>query len=73
MAKCKVKVICPLVGVFKKYQPEVGKIYDAEYRPAYKEYGSGLHAAVCLINVLDKKIALRKGEYEIMGDYHGQG
>lgn len=63
--KVKIKVLCPLPGVFTKYQPQVGKIYDAEYHPA-KKRGNSSSVAVCLIDILDKRIALRKDEYEIV-------
>lgn len=63
---CKVKILQSLPGVYPKYQPEIGKIYDAEYRPVEKR-GTSSCSAVCLIDILDKRIALRKGEYEIVG------
>ena len=62
---CKVKILQPLAGVYPKYQPEVGKIYDAEYRNAFKKYGQW-YQAVCVIDIFDKRIALRQGEYEVV-------
>ena len=59
---CKVRILQHLPGVFSKYQPEIGKIYDAEYGKAHKYKFS----ETCVIDVLDKRIALRKGEYEIV-------
>lgn len=65
--ECRVKILKPLDGVFAKYQPEVGQIYDANYKPACRKKGTGTYAAVCVIDVLDKKIALKRDEYEILG------
>jgi hypothetical protein len=66
--KCKVKVLCPLPGVFAKYQPTVGEIYEADYRKA-KFYGCGQkNSPVCVIKVRDKSICLKTGEYEILED-----
>lgn len=63
--KCKVKILSPLPEVFPSYQPIVGQVYDASYHPPNRK-GTGGAAETCLINVKDKKIALRKGEYEIV-------
>ena len=63
---CIVKILQHLEGVFSKYQPEIGKIYDAEYRTCYKK-GRSSCTAVCVIDILGKRIALRNGEYEIVG------
>lgn len=65
--KVKVRVLCPLPGVFAKFQPQVGKIYDAEYSPS-DHSPQHRSATICVINVLDKRIALRKEEYEIVGE-----
>lgn len=66
--KCKVKVLCPLPGVYPEYQPEVGKIYDADYRKVNHRTSGQVNGPVCVINILDKRICLRKGEYEIVED-----
>ena len=63
---CKVRILQPLAGVYPKYQPEIGKIYDAEYSPASTD-NKQRSSEICVIDVLDKRIALRKGEYEIVG------
>lgn len=65
--KCKVKILSPLPEVFPAYQPIVGQVYDASYHSASRK-GTSTASEVCLINVKDKKIALRKGEYEIVED-----
>lgn len=64
--KCKVRILCGLPGVYPKYQPKVGEIYDAFYKKATQRKGGRQYAPVCVIDVLDKKICLRKGEYEIL-------
>ena len=63
--KCKVKILAPLPEVFTAYQPIVGQVYDAHYHSATQK-GRNSASEVCLIIVKDKKIALRKGEYEIV-------
>lgn len=68
--KCQIKVVKEVLDIFQKYQPKVGKIYDAELSPqATRKYdhvwGAG-KMEFCVITVLDKKIVLRKGEYEIV-------
>lgn len=63
----KVKVLCPLPGVFAECQPEVGKVYEADYSPPKvdKRY-CHQYAAVCVIDVNGKKICLKRDEYEIV-------
>lgn len=68
---CQIKVIKEAVGIFPEYQPKVGKIYDAELSPQHTKnkdgtWGSG-NKEFCVINVMEKKIVLRQGEYEIVG------
>lgn len=57
-----------LEGVFPEYQPEIGKVYEAEYVPS-KKYGKSkpTNAAFCVVTIRDKRIILRKGEFEIVG------
>lgn len=64
--KCKVRILSHLPEVYPKYQPTVGEIYDAEYKKATQRKGGRYYAPVCFIEVLDKKICLRRGEYEIV-------
>lgn len=64
--KCKVKVLRLLPGVYPMYQPEVGKIYDADYRKAQRRSSGQANSPVCVIDILDKRICLRTGEYEIV-------
>ena len=64
--KCKVRILCHLSGVYPKYQPNVGEIYEADYQKATQRKNGRQYGPVCFIEVLDKKICLRKGEYEIV-------
>ena len=64
--KCKVKVLCPLPGVFAKYQPEVGKIYDADYRMTQHRTSGQVNSPVCVIKVRGQSVCLRRNEYEIV-------
>ena len=64
--KCKVKILCHLSGVYTRYQPEIGKIYDADYREANHRTSGQVTAPVCVITILNKRICLRRGEYEIV-------
>lgn len=64
--KCKVKVLRSLSGVYPMYQPEVGKIYDADYRPVNHSTKGQTNSPVCVIKIRDKSICLRTGEYEIL-------
>ena len=64
--KCKVRILCHLPGVYTKYQPTVGEIYEAEYKKTEHRRDGRAYSPVCAIKILDKKICLRKGEYEIV-------
>lgn len=64
--KCKVRILCPLLGVYPKYQPEVGGIYEADFKKTKIGRTGQMIAPVCAIKILDKYICLRKGEYEIL-------
>ena len=58
---CKVKILHPLEGVYPEYQPEVGKIYDAVWcNPRVK------NTEFAIIDILDKKIVIRKEEFEVV-------
>jgi hypothetical protein len=65
--KIKVKILSHLPGVYTNCQPEVGKVYEANYSPPkiQKDYGHH-YAAVCVINVNGKQICLKSDEYEIL-------
>ena len=67
---CQIRIIKEAVGLFPKYQPKVGSIYNAELCPQHTKnkdgtWGSG-NKEFCVVNVMDKKIILRQGEYEIV-------
>ena len=64
--KVKVRILRHLDGVYPKYQPTVGEIYEAEYKKTTQRKNGRNYAPVCFIEVLDKKICLRKEEYEIV-------
>ena len=64
-AKCKIRIIKEITDLLPQYQPKVGKIYDAEYREATQKCKP--LPAICVIDMLGKKIMIRKGEYEIVG------
>jgi hypothetical protein len=60
---CKIRITKEIEGLYPQYQPKVGKVYPAEYiEPFSKSQGS----AICVVNILDKRIILRKGEFEIV-------
>lgn len=67
---CKIKVIKEVTDIFPQYRPQVGQVYDAVVSPGkLKRVGVESRpgkAEFCVIDVLDKRIALRKGEYEIV-------
>ena len=60
--KCKVKVVKDVLDLFPECRPEVGKVYDARFAP-----GVGKSKDVAIIDIAEKKIALRLGEFEIVG------
>lgn len=60
--KVKVKPVIELSGVFTEYQPVVGQVYDGAYRESRCN-----NADFCVIQVKDKQIVMRTGEYEIVG------
>ena len=53
--------------VFPKYCPELGKVYDAEYVQGVSGRGKHRSASFCVVDIKDKRIILRKGEFEIVG------
>ena len=60
--KLKIRCIREVLSIYAKYRPQVGKVYEAEYgksKKNIKEY--------CIVDILDKRIVLRKGEFEIIG------
>lgn len=61
--QCKIKVNRHICGLFTEYQPELGKVYDAEYTRIGRD-----KKELAIIDILDKKICLREGEFEIVED-----
>ena len=49
-------------GVFKKFAPKLGAEYLAEFPPPNIS-----NTGFCVIEVNDKKIVLRKNEFELVG------
>lgn len=72
MSAGKVRVrVLKEVAVFPRYRPRVGRVYDAVYSPAKpwkqgKKNIWGGKQEFCVIDILDKKIILRSGEFEIV-------
>jgi hypothetical protein len=62
----RIRVLHYLPGVYTKYQPLVGGVYEADYRQPLRTSPGGTYSPICVINVRDKSICLRKGEYEIL-------
>ena len=58
---CKVRILKPLEGVYREYQPEVGKVYDAEYCESRKGYNN-----FAILDIKDKKIVVRMDEFEVV-------
>ena len=69
--KCQIKVTKEVTDIFEKYRPKAGDIYDAELSPQIKSRKKGGKAEFCVVDILDKKIVLRTGEYEIVEIYNG--
>ena len=68
--KCQIKVTKEVIDIWEKSRPKVGDIYDAELSPQIKsrknQVWKGGKAEFCVVDILDKKIVLRKGEYELV-------
>ena len=62
--QCKIRIVKELSGVYPKLQPKVGGIYDARYVGTTVK--SKPQPAICVIEMLGKKIVIRNGEYEIV-------
>lgn len=63
--KCSIRIIKEVEGVFPEYRPKVGKVYDAEYIDSSTDYRKV--PPVCILNIADKRIIIRKNEFEIIG------
>lgn len=66
---CQIKVIREVTDIFPKYRPKVGAVYDADYSPGRwkQETTTSAKAEFAVVDVLDKRIVLRSGEFEIVG------
>lgn len=58
---CKIRVTKEVMDIFPQYRPAVGRIYDAVYRNLRSN-----EVEFCVIDVRDKKIILRRGEFEVV-------
>ena len=60
--KVKIRVTELVTEIYEKYRPVKGKVYDAvKVSPKLKQ------KEFVVLDILDKKIILRKGEFEYMG------
>lgn len=64
--QCKIRTTKGLDGVWPEYQPEVGKVYDADYAPAKHNKEGCRNSEFCVVDIKDKRIVLRRGEFEIV-------
>lgn len=58
---CRIRVPNPIEGVYREYQPENDKVYDAIMCISTEK-----HPAFCIIQIKDKTIVVRKDEYEVV-------
>lgn len=63
----KIRITRGLEGVWTEYQTEVGRVYDADYRP--QKMRGQPPTAVIIIN--DKPIIVRNHEFELVEESHG--
>lgn len=56
-------------GLFPEYWPEPGKVYEAELTPGRTHNGGSAsgNREFCIVEIKDKRICLRAGEFEIIG------
>jgi hypothetical protein len=62
--KCKVRIVKEIEGVYPKYCPQVGKVYEGEYVDTSREYK--MYPPVCIVTICGKRIVVRRNEFEIM-------
>ena len=68
MKRVKIRVVKDVDGIFPEYRLEVGKVYEAKYVPrSRRQNGTGV-GEFCVIDILDKQIVLRNGEFEIVDE-----
>ena len=66
MKRVKIRVVKEVTDIFPEYRPEVGKVYEARYKPRTREKWLSSVPEFCVIDILDKQIVLRSGEFEIV-------
>lgn len=64
--RCKIRVTKEILDLWPECRPEVGKVYDANYVSSV--YGTGKEKSVAVIDIAEKKILLRMGEFEVVED-----
>lgn len=64
MGNVRIRVTRDVLNIFAEYRPVVGKEYDAKLCALAKYARS---AEFVIVNILDKRIVLRKDGYEIVG------
>ena len=64
--KCKIRIIKEILGIYPRYQPKIGKVYFAEYIESTTR-AVRKAAPICVINMADKRVIVRKDEFEIVG------
>lgn len=65
--KCKIRITKEIIGLLPQYQPKRGKIYLAEYIEASCKKSP----PICVVNMLGKRIVVRKDEFELVGSNNG--
>lgn len=60
-SRVKIRVTRDVQKIFEEYRPKVGEIYDAEYSDPKK-----FKTEFCVVDIGDKRIVLRKGEFEVV-------
>lgn len=60
--KCRIKVIKEVLEIYPMYRPKLGKVYDAMKGKSTKKTKDFV-----IVDIRDKRIVLRKGEFEVVG------
>lgn len=61
---CKIRITKELTDIFPQYRPKPGGVYHAEYIES--GYKSRTFPPVCVVNILGKRITIRKNEFELL-------
>ena len=63
--RCKIRIVKEIAEIYPEYTPKFGEVYDA--RCVQNTYKGRSLPAICVVDILGKKIMVRRGEYEIVG------